>query len=79
MMEAAELTAHASVWIPSEPFEPRHGRTAQVPARHVDKRTRTADHPTTAKLSTGIPRSCSKVQSVSASPFPGTAAGDHAF
>ena len=28
IMEAAELAAHASTWIPSEP---RHGRTAQVP------------------------------------------------
>ena len=51
MMEAAELAAHANT------FEPRHGRTAQVLALHVDKRTRTADHPTTAKRSTGIPRS----------------------
>ena len=33
MMEAAELAAHASVWIPSEPFEPRHGRTARVRVR----------------------------------------------
>ena len=29
--------------------EPRHGRTAQVSARHVDQPTRTADHPTTAE------------------------------
>ena len=71
MMEAAELAA--STWTPSE------GRTAQAPARHVDKRTRTADHPTAAKRSTGIPRSCSKVHSAFASPFPGTAAREHAF
>ena len=79
MMEAAELAAHANTWTLSEPFEPRFGRTAQVPTRHVDKRTRTADHPTTAKRSTGIPRSCSKVPSGFASPFPDTAAKDHAF
>ena len=33
--------------------EPRHGRTAQVSARHVDQWTRTADHPTTAEWRTG--------------------------
>ena len=60
-MEAAELAAHASTWIPSQPLD--HGRTAQVPARLVEKRTRTAYHPTTAKRSTGIPRSCWKVHS----------------
>ena len=38
-MEEAELAAHANTWIPSETLEPRHGRTAQVPARHADKRT----------------------------------------
>ena len=48
-MEAAELAAHGSVWIPSEHFEPRHGRTAQVLARHVDKRICTADHPTSSQ------------------------------
>ena len=51
MVEEAELAAHANTWMPSEPSEPRHGRTAQVPARHADKRTRTADHPTTVKCS----------------------------
>ena len=60
-------------------FEPRHGRTAQVHTRHADKRTRTADHPSTAMWSTGIPRSCSKVQSAFTSTFLGTAALDHAF
>ena len=64
---------------PERTFEPRHGRTAQVAARHFDKRTRTADHRTKAKRSTGIPRSCSKVQSAFASPVPGTAIRDHAF
>ena len=49
-MEAAEFGS-------TRTFDPRNGRTAQVPARHVDKRTRTADHPTTAMRSTGIPRS----------------------
>ena len=72
MMEAAELAANASTWIPSEPLN--KDMDAQL-----RKRTRTADHPTTAKRSTGIPRSCSKVQSAFASPFPGTAARDHAF
>ena len=52
MMEEAELAAPANTWIPIEPFEPGHGRTGQVPARHADKRIRTADHPTTVKWST---------------------------
>ena len=59
--------------------EPRHGRTAQVSARHADQRTRTAGHPTSAEWSAGIPRSCPKVQSAFASTFPGTGAGAHAF
>ena len=40
---------------------------------HVDKRTRTADHPTTAE------RPCSKVQSAIASTFLGTSARAHEF
>ena len=49
-MEAAELAAQ-QVFGYRLNLEPRHGCTAQVPARHADKRTRTADHPTTAKRS----------------------------
>ena len=46
IIEKAEL-AHASVWIPCEPSnQDMDAQLAQVPARHVDKRTRT--HPTTA-------------------------------
>ena len=62
MMEAAELAAHGSVWILSEPSNQRHGRTAQMLGRHVDKWSCTADHPTTAKRSTRILRSCCTVQ-----------------
>ena len=78
-MEVAEVATHASVWIPSEPLKQDTDAHFTCPRRHADKRTRTADHPTTAKQSADTPRSCSKVQSAFASPFPDTAARDHAL
>ena len=79
MMGEAELAVHANTWIPSEPLNQDMDAQLRCRARHVDKRTRTADHPNTAKRSTGIPRSCSKVQSAFTSTVLGTAARDHAI
>ena len=94
MMEAAELAAHENAWLLSVPLNQDMDAQLRYllvmltsgPALQIIRQQpsgvqafRTADHPTTAKWSTGIPRPCSEVQSAFTSTFPGTAARAHAF
>ena len=79
MMEEAELAAHENAWLPSVPLNQDMDAQLRYLLVMLTSGPRTADHPTTAKWSTGIPRPCSKVQSSFTSTFPGTAARAHAF
>ena len=79
MMEAAEVAAHENAWLPSVPLNQDMDAQLRYLLVMLTSGPSTADHPTTAKWSTGIPRPCSEVQSAFTSTFPGTAARAHAF